>query len=182
MKQINIAGQKNKLKIYFQDEGRFGRMTDPVYCWSEKGYRPSVVQQRVRQYTYAYSAINPYEGDVFSLVLPYANTDCMQIFMNEFAKHVKGYPTLLIMDQASWHKTKVLDFNENIRLEYQPPYSPELNPVEHFWKYLRKKYMNNNCWESIEDVEKLLMKALYLSRTQKDEIRSMSLFSWMKTI
>jgi len=182
MKQINIVGQNKKLKIFFQDEGRFGRMTNPVYCWSKKGYRPSVAQQRVRQYTYAYSAINPYDGDVFSLVLPYANTNCMQIFIDEFAKHVKGSPALLIMDQASWHKTKALECYENIIFEYQPPYSPELNPVEHFWKYLRKKYMNNNCWDSIEEVENLLMKALCLSRNQKDEIRSMSLFSWMKTI
>ena len=157
-------------------------MTNPVYCWSEKGYRPSVVQQRVREYTYVYSAIDPYSGDVFSLVLPYANTNCMQIFMDEFAKHVKEEPTLLIMDQASWHKTNSLYTHENIIFEYQPPYSPELNPVEHFWKYLRKKYMNNNSWESIEDVENALMEALYSSTKHRDEIRSLSLFSWMNTL
>ncbi len=181
IKQIGNVSRKNKYNVYFQDEGRFGRMGDPVYCWSKKGYRPSIAQQRIREYTYAYSAINPYNGDVFSLVLPYANTECMQLFMDEFSKHVNGAPTLLIMDQASWHTTKSLNSKKNIILEYQPPYSPELNPVEHFWKYLRKKYMNNNYWESIEEVENVLANALYLSTKERDVIRSLSLFSWMNT-
>jgi len=71
--------------VYFEDEARFGRMQNPVRCWAPGGFRPLVKLQRVREYTHVYSAVCPKNGDSFSLILPYANTDMMTIFFREFS-------------------------------------------------------------------------------------------------
>lgn len=167
------------VKVYFQDEGRFGRMSDPVSCWAPKPMRPGLPLQRIREYTYAYSSICPEDGDLFSLILPYSDTDVMQIYINEFSKHLKGQKAILIMDQAPWHKAGRLTSTENILITFLPPYSPELNPVEHLWKHLREKYMSNRYWENMEKLEDDLCHALQEASNDKNTIKSISLFNWM---
>ena len=58
------------MKVFFQDEGIFGRMSNPVRCWAPPGMRPRVAAQRIREYLYAYSAVCPQDGALFSLILP----------------------------------------------------------------------------------------------------------------
>ena len=79
------------LRVYFQDEARFGRMQNPVSCWAPEGFRPHVKLQRVREYTHVYSAVCPIDGDSFSLILPYANTEMMTIFLREFSEYSQNY-------------------------------------------------------------------------------------------
>lgn len=64
----------------FQDEAGFGRINKPKYCWCEKGIRPSVPCHHIREYRYAYGAVEPLTGDGYFLVMPYCNTVC---FRNE---------------------------------------------------------------------------------------------------
>ena len=73
------------LRLMFQDEARFGRISDPRYCWAPYPLRPMVKAMLTHQYTYAYGAVSPIDGRFDSLVLPHVNTDCMQIFLNEIA-------------------------------------------------------------------------------------------------
>ena len=54
---------------------------------------------------------------------------------------------VLIMDQAGWHKAKKLIVPDNITVLYPPPYSPELNPAERLWAYLRSHYMSNRIFD-----------------------------------
>jgi transposase len=176
--KLNLSSPE-KLKVYFQDEGRFGRMSNPASCWAPYPLRPQLPLQRVREYTYVYSAICPENGDVFSLILPYSDADAMQVFMTEFAEHLDGQPALLIMDQAPWHKSDKVKTPESILMAYQPPYSPELNPVEHFWEHLREKYISNRYWKSMDELEEALVAALQECIRQRENIKSLTLFDWM---
>lgn len=167
------------LKVYFQDEGRFGRMASPASCWAPHGMRPDLPLQRVREYTYVYSAICPEDGDVFSLILPYSDALTMQVFIDEFSKHLNGQPVLLIMDQAPWHKTSRLHMPEHILLHFQPPYSPEVNPVEHFWEHIREKYTDNRYWDKMSELEDNLCYALRDASQDTETIKSLTLFDCM---
>jgi len=53
----------------FQDESRFGRITDPKRCWAPKGIRPVINKQMIREYTYAYGAFSPLDGRNDLLIL-----------------------------------------------------------------------------------------------------------------
>jgi len=169
------------LRVYFQDEARFGRMDNPAYCWAPRGVRPAVASQRVRQSTYVYGAVSPQDGDLFSLILPFADTAGMEMFMERFAAHLDGQPTLLIMDGAAWHQAeKVVRGHSNIHVAFQPPYSPELNPAEHVWRHIRQHHMKNRDWQSLDEVEDALVDALQSCHQDRSAMRSLSTFRWMK--
>lgn len=179
-KALNLKPDQ-RLRVYFQDEARFGRMDNPAYCWAPRGVRPGVQSQRIRQYTYVYGAVSPQDGDLFSLILPYADTDRMALFMDAFAAHLGGQPTLLIMDGASWHKTSpVMNRHHNIYIVFQPPYSPELNPAEHLWSHLRQNYMKNRYWESMDALEDSLEAGLCRCLEERESIRTLTAFKWMR--
>jgi len=93
----------------------------------------------IREYRYAYGAVEPLTGESFFLVLPYCNTDCTSIFLQELAKQYKNEIILLCCDGAAWHKSKTLIVPDNIVLFYIPPYTPEMNPIEQIWKEIRKR-------------------------------------------
>ena len=74
----------------FQDEAGFGRINKPKYCWCQKGIRPSVPCHHVREYRYAYGAVEPKTGESFFLVMPYCNTDCMNLFLQDLSNEYKN--------------------------------------------------------------------------------------------
>ena len=117
----------------FQDEARFGRISDVRRCWCPKPHRPLAQAMVTQEYTYAYAAISPADGCMDSLVLPYVNGQCMQLFCEEIAARHPGDRIVMVLDGAGWHKNEQLPLPSNIRLLFLPPYAPELNPVEHFW-------------------------------------------------
>lgn len=140
--------------IMGQDEGRFGRITDIRSCWAPKGIRPKVPRQVARTFLYVYAAVCMALGKMTSLILPYANTDMMNLFLEEVSAEFKEYFVIMLVDGAGWHRSRDLKIPENIRLIQQPSHSPELNPVEHLWEELREKYLlfvvsenGNRDWE-----------------------------------
>ena len=74
----------------FQDEAGFGRINKSKYCWCQKGIRPSVPCHHVREYRYAYGAVEPKTGESFFLVMPYCNTDCMNLFLQDLSNEYKN--------------------------------------------------------------------------------------------
>lgn len=162
--------------IMAQDEGRFGRINIPRRCWAPLGTRPIVFAQTVRQYVYAYSAVCPASGDITSLILPYADTKCMNIFLEHVSQQYPDYFIIMQADNAGWHKSKGLKMPENIRLIYQPAYSPQVNPVEHIWDEIREKVMQNILFRTINDVIDTLCKGLNALKANIKKVKSMTGF------
>lgn len=172
--------EKNKpTLVFFQDEGRFGRINELHKCWVPKKIRAKVGKQIVREYVYAYTAVCPKTGDSFSLIMPYADTDAMSIFLNEFSKKFNNYKIIMIMDKASWHRSKFLQIPSNIKLLFLPAFSPELNPVEHIWNYIKQKFFYNRIFNSMDNLIDKLCIALNYLHTVKNEIISLTLFNWL---
>ena len=100
-----------------------------------------VGSQIIREYTYAYLTACPETGQTYSLLLPYANETCMDIFMEEVSEAFKQYRILMVMDRAAWHTGNKSKKLENIIPLFQPPYSPELNPTrKHVALYQRGRW------------------------------------------
>lgn len=173
-----IKEDRRPVKLLFQDEGRFGRISDPAHCWAPKGIRPVVPAHIVREYTHVFSAVCPNDGESFSLILPYADTDAMNIFLKECSEYFKEYRIIMVMDKAAWHRSKDMGEHENIRILYQPSYSPELNPVEHLWEYIRENYLRNCIWSTLEALEKALETILKTIMESAEIIRSLVGFHW----
>jgi hypothetical protein len=92
------------IKLFSQDEAGFGRIDNICSCWVPPKGRAIVGNQSIREYTYAYSTVCPETGEPFSLILPYANESCMDVFMELVSKEFKEYRIIMVMDGASWHR------------------------------------------------------------------------------
>ena len=171
-----------KLRVLFEDEARFGRITRPADCWAPNHVRPAVPQQAIREYTYAFAALCPFDGTMDSLILPSMHAVVHQRFLEELSQR---YPTellCLILDGAPGHKAGrgKLKVPTNIRLIFLPPYSPELNPVEHLWEAMREEHFCNCVFRSMDAVEKRLVTSLNVFEADHARVKSLSLFSWMQ--
>lgn len=167
------------LIVLFQDEARFGRVQDPKRCWCPKQTRPKVKSQLVREYLYAYGAVNPVDGTFISLCLPKADTFCMELFLQEVMQTYPDAYVVIFLDQAAWHKSKALKVPSNIHLTHIPPYSPELNPVEMAWKIIRKDFFHNIYFNSLQAVEQRLCQALGHHLRHKETFASACKFLWI---
>ena len=163
----------------FQDEGRFGRISNTRRCWAPSGIRPDVPAQIIREYTYAFAAISPHDGTLDSLILPEVSAQMMSIFLAEVANRHPNDFILMIMDQAGWHKAQELKVPQNMRLSYLPAYSPQCNPVEHLWDEIREKWFENKVFDSMDAVENTLMDALVILENDKKRISGLTGFDWV---
>jgi transposase len=163
----------------FQDEARFGRISDPSSCWSPSGVRPNVGAQMIREYVYVFGAVSPIDGHHDSLVLPYANTEAMSIFLGEVGLRHSDNHILMFMDQASWHKAKSLEIPENIELSFLPPYSPDLNPQEQIWDELREKFFCNKTFASLKAVIDNAVKGLQSIERVPGKIKQLTHRNWI---
>lgn len=163
----------------FQDEARFGRISDNKRCWAPKGVRPEVPHQIIREYVYAFSAICPADGLLVSLILPFVNAWTMSLFLEEVSQRFPDEYILVFMDQAGWHKAKDLIIPKNMRLEWLPPYSPQLNPTEHLWDEVREKWFANDVFHALSAVEKRLVVALDALDQDPSRVQYLTGFHWI---
>lgn len=169
--------KRGTVRLMFQDEAGFGRIHKPKYCWCEKGIRPNVPCHHIREYRYAYGAVEPLTGESFFLVLPYSNTDCMNVFLKGLSELYPNDRILLVCDGAAWHKAKSLEIPANIRLLFLPPATPEMNPIEQIWKEIRKRGFRNEIFQSLEKVIDRLCDTI--SSLSTDVIRSITGRDWI---
>jgi transposase len=170
---------KQPLRLMFQDEARFGRISDCRYCWCKKPLRPLVKAMLSHQYVYAYAAVSPQDGRLDSLVLPEVNGQWMHIFLSEVASRYPTENIVMVVDGAGWHKNKHFELPVNLKLLFLPPYSPELNPQEHIWDELREKCFHNKTFDSLNLLEDHLVTSLNVLETQYETIQNIVAWDWI---
>ena len=114
----------------------------------------------VREYRYAYGAVEPLTGESFFLIMPYCDTECMNMFLQELSKKYADDVIILVCDGAGWHKSKSLTIPENIEIVFIPPYTPEMNPIEQIWEEIREKGFRNECFRTLTKVVDRLCNAI----------------------
>ena len=142
-----------RIEIWFQDEARIGQKNKITRRWAQRGTRPvAPLDQRTRS-VYIFGAICPKQGKAAGLVLPYCNSAAMSLHFAEISLAIApDAHAVLVMDQAGWHTSTKLDVPDNITVVTLPPRSPELNPVENIWQYMRDNWLSNCVFKSYEDI------------------------------
>lgn len=84
----------------------------------------------------------------------------MNLFLAKLSEEFAGDELMIVMDGAGWHKSRELDVPKNIKIIYLPPYSPELNPVERLWLYIKRAVLKNKIYESLDELESAVCKFL----------------------
>ncbi len=118
------------------------------------GIKPIGKWQWLFKAFWLYGAVEPATGESFFLEFSHVDTDCYQRFLDEFAQAYPNSLNILQVDNGRFHKSKDLVVPDNIILLFQPPYCPELNPIERLWEYLKADLK----WSSFKSLEQLQAK------------------------
>ena len=141
------------VEIWWQDEARVGQKNKITRRWAKRGTRPSAPRDQRTRSAYIFGAICPTRGVGAALVLPKCNTAAMTLHLKEISATVApGAHAIVIADQAGWHFTNALDVPDNITLIPLPSKSPELNPVENVWQFMRENWLSNRIFKSYNDI------------------------------
>jgi transposase len=163
---FRISLNKDKytsVNLYFQDESRFGLMTHVGTCLTAKGVKPLVRYQQAFKSTYLFGSFSPINGDSFIWEINGVDTIVFEAYLKAFSLYKPDELKIVVIDNAGFHSTTNIDVPDNIILINIPPYSPELNPSEKIWAYLKARF-KNNVFENMETLKK------WLHDTVKDKI------------
>ena len=129
---------------------------------------------------YLFGAICPARGAGAAIITPAANTECMNLHLQEISTQVTpGSLAVLICDSAGWHQTGgELELPDNIVLLPLPAYSPELNPMENVWDYLRQNKLCAQMWDTYDDIFEACKSAWNWLISDPDRIRSIGTREW----
>ena len=167
------------IEIWFQDEARIGQKNGLVRQWARRGTRPRQPADQRYDNAYLFGAICPARGVGAALALPYADTDMMQLHLDEISSNVaKGAHAVVLLDRAGWHITSKLDMPENITPIFLPSRAPELNPVENVWQYLRQNWISNTVFENYDAIVDAACDAWRKLTAQPETITSIGMRDW----
>lgn len=179
MQTIPVNITIDQIEVWFQDETRVGQQGSLTRIWAIKGTRPRVVRQQQFLSTYIYGAVCTQRQVAVGLIMPYANSDCMNKHLAEISTQVAdGNHAVLIIDQARWHTSGKLIVPSNISILPLPPYSPELNPQENVWQWIKDKYLANRVFTSIEEILDAAVLAWNKFVENPDLIKSITYRNW----
>jgi transposase len=137
----------------FEDESRYGQKSYFTKIWAKKGTKPIRVKQDGFLCSYLYGIVEPKTGQSFGYVYDHTSKEFMKIFLSEYSKQLNDNDhVFLILDGAKWHQLKPEECPSNITLHKLPPYSPELNPVERVWKFIKQKKLSFQRYQTKEEI------------------------------
>ena len=171
------------VELWFQDEARVGQQGTLTRLWARRGTRPRAPRDRRYAWAYLFGAVCPERAIGAALVLPYADTDAMSRHLAEIGRHVApGAHAVLVLDGAGWHGAAALAVPENITLLPLPPYSPELNPVENVWQYLRQNQLSLRVWDDYAAIVETCCRAWNALMATPERVASITRREWARMV
>ncbi len=144
-----------KVNLYFQDESRFGLMSHMGSCITAKGVRPLINYQHTFSSTYLYGSYSPIDGDSFVWEVEGVSSKIFEAYLKAFSQHRPEEFKIVVIDNAGFHSTKNITVPSNIFLLNIPAYTPELNPCEQVWAYLKTRF-KNHVFHSMQELREWL--------------------------
>jgi transposase len=148
---FQVYGDK-EIRYWCQDETRLGLKTIERRRITLKGIKPEGVCQNRFDYYYTYGLIEPMSGESFFYEFSHVNHTCFKMFIEEFSRQFPQEIHIIQLDNAAFHTTRKLILPENIIFFFQPPYCPEVNPMERFWQFL-KDALGGKFFDSLQELK-----------------------------
>lgn len=147
------AAAGKPIEIWFQDEARIGQKGTLTRLWARIGSRPRAPRDSRYEWAYIFGAVCPERAIGVGLVMPHADSEAMNLHLQAIGRAVTpGAHGVLVLDGAGWHTSHALKLPGNVTPLCLPPYSPELNPTENIWEYLRNNKLALRVYDSYDDI------------------------------
>jgi transposase len=171
VKELETLCAEPNTRIWFQDESGVEGDPRPRRRWVKPGiprkvpYRGDHIRQSI------VGAVEPESGQLFSLIVDGVDTDVFQLFLDQLAQascKEEGVRQVMIMDNASWHKTTRLNWH-HFEPKYLPAYSPDFNPIERLWLRLKADWFSDFIAQTSEELVEQISKGLqsFISNPEK---------------
>jgi len=169
------------LTLWFMDEARFGQKGRVCHRWFTRGQRPPGLCDQRYTWTHLFAAVRPATGESFALVLPEVSAKAMNEFLAQFAATLPANEhAVMVLDRAGWHTAKRLVIPSNVTLIWLPPYSPQLNPVERVWLYLREKHWSHRLLDTGDAIVDALCRAW--NALTAERLRSLTSYPYLEQV
>ena len=183
LKETAAAHPDKRLQLWFQDEARVGNKGRVCHRWWRRGERAPGTRQIGYQWAYIFSAVRPDTGDDVTLVMPSVNAKVMDLFLAHFADTLdQDAHAVMMCDGAGWHDERALTVPDNVTLALLPPYSPELNPVERVWLYLRERFLSLRVLDDTEAIIDACCQAWIDLIAEPDRMRTLCAYPWIMKV
>ena len=183
LKATAAAHPDKRLQLWFQDEARVGNKGRVCHRWWRRGERAPGTRQIGYQWAYIFSAVRPDTGDDVTLVMPSVNAKVMDLFLAHFADTLdQDAHAVMMCDGAGWHDERALTVPDNVTLALLPPYSPELNPVERVWLYLRERFLSLRVLDDTEAIIDACCQAWIDLIAEPDRMRTLCAYPWIMKV
>jgi transposase len=140
------------VRIWVQDEGRFGLHTIVRRCWGLRGVRVVKTNQKKYQWGYLYGALEIGTGKTEALFMPHVGLEVSEVFLRHLAASEPEAEHIVIWDGAGFHqKAGTHALPDRVHVIQLPAYSPELNPIEKLWDVL-KDGLCNRLFHSMDEL------------------------------
>ena len=182
-KEVNDAPARLTIDPSCKDEARVGQQGTLTRVWARRGTRPRAPRDRRYAWAYLFGAVCPERAVGAALVLPYADAAATGLHLAEIGRHVApGAHGVVVLDGAGWHAAGGLAVPENLTLLPLPRYSPELNPVENVWEYLRQNKLGHRVWPDYEAIVATCCDAWNWLAAAPDRLASITRREWAKPV
>ena len=174
------AAAGKPVEIWFQDEARVGQKGTLAYVWAPRGSRPAAVRDNRHDSAYLFGAVCPDRTTGAAIIMPGVSTEAMAEHLREISSQVAtDAHAVVVCDGAGWHQPgERLRIPKNISLLPLPGYSPELNPVENVWEYLRGNHLSMRVWDTYEAILEACRNAWNKLMRDPDLISSIAHRDW----
>ena len=127
--EVSAQHPDKQLRVYFQDESRFGQQGTTTAVWARIGSRPTALRQTEYEYLWVIGAACPETGRAEGLLSSTLNTEIINVFLSQFAATLPADEhAVMVWDDAGFHRSGQLAVPPDITLIQLPSYSPELAP------------------------------------------------------
>jgi hypothetical protein len=168
------------VEVWAFDEHRAGLKPVLRRVWAKRGRRPVATAEPRYEWLYLYGFVRPTTGALVWFLGNTVNTALFSAVLARFAAEVGAGPNkrvILVLDGAGWHATERLTLPAGLRLEFLPPYSPELQPAERLWP-LTNEAVANRHFAGLADLDAALAERCLALGDQPETVTAHTRFHW----
>jgi transposase len=187
-KKLQEKVESNDYDVFFEDECHFKLTLTIIRAWFLAGSFPEIKSPVERFKVSVFGAMGR-NGQLITLQSEIFNAETFRLFLIKLLlnakvgkkKDGKKKKILLVLDNARYHHAKILqpwleEVSDLLELFFLPPYSPDLNPIEMFWKKTRRNVTHNRYFRSLQELCYDLKQYWVKFDEQNDELRKLSAF------
>jgi transposase len=164
--------------VWFQDEARVGQHGRLTRIWGRKGERQRIKKDFGFESTHIYGAVCPERDLGEALVINQVSKEVMELHLEAVSARIpENRHAIMVMDRAPWHRS--LKVPKNITVVHLPPYSPELNPQENVWEFLKNTYLSNKVYRDLDHVIDACCSAWNQMTSETGRITSIATREWI---